>query len=128
MIYRTDVVGSLLRPAYLKEARAEYEAGKLGDQAFKQIEDRAVAEAITFTYENAYPMLTPPGLPDGLVKILRQAFWDTVHDPQYVSEAKKTGFVDDDPVPGENVQSMVKQILNIPDEAKTRLRKLLGLN
>ena len=27
--FRTDVVGSLLRPAYLKEARAEYEAGKL---------------------------------------------------------------------------------------------------
>jgi 5-methyltetrahydropteroyltriglutamate--homocysteine methyltransferase len=44
--YRTDVVGSLLRPAYLKEARADYEAGKLSDQAFKQIEDRAVDEAI----------------------------------------------------------------------------------
>lgn len=44
--YRTDVVGSLLRPAYLKEARAEFEAGKLTDQAFKQIEDRAVDEAI----------------------------------------------------------------------------------
>ncbi len=44
--FRTDVVGSLLRPAYLKEARADYEAGKLSDQAFKQIEDRAVDEAI----------------------------------------------------------------------------------
>jgi 5-methyltetrahydropteroyltriglutamate--homocysteine methyltransferase len=44
--YRTDVVGSLLRPAYLKAARADYEAGKLSDQAFKQIEDRAVDEAI----------------------------------------------------------------------------------
>jgi len=88
---------------------------------------RAVAEAVTFTYENAYPMLAPPGIPDGLVKILRKAFWDTVHDPEYVSDAKKTGFVDDEPVPGEKVQSTVKQILNIPDEAKTRLRKLLGL-
>ena len=44
--FRTDVVGSLLRPAYLKEARADYEAGKLSDQEFKQIEDRAVDEAI----------------------------------------------------------------------------------
>jgi len=88
---------------------------------------RAVAEAITFTYENAYPMLAPPGLPDGLVKLLRKAFWDTVHDPQYLSEAKKTGFLDDEPLPGEEVQSTVKQILNIPDEAKTRLRKILGL-
>ncbi len=44
--YKTDVVGSLLRPAYLKDARAEYEAGNLTDIAFKQIEDRAVDEAI----------------------------------------------------------------------------------
>ena len=44
--YRTDVVGSLLRPAALKAARAEYEARNLTDQAFKQIEDRAVDDAI----------------------------------------------------------------------------------
>lgn len=44
--FRTDVVGSLLRPEYLKEARAKYEAGELSDAAFKQIEDRAVVEAV----------------------------------------------------------------------------------
>ncbi len=44
--YRTDVVGSLLRPDWLKQARAEYEAGTLSDQAFKRIEDRAVDEAV----------------------------------------------------------------------------------
>jgi len=88
---------------------------------------RAVAEAITFTYVNAYPMLAPPGINEGLVKILRKAFWDTVRDPQYLSEAKKTGFIDDEPVQGERVQSTKKQILNISDEAKTRLRRLLGL-
>jgi tripartite-type tricarboxylate transporter receptor subunit TctC len=88
---------------------------------------RAVAETITFTYENAYPMLAPPGIPYGLVKILRKAFWDTVHDPEYLSDAKKTGFGDDEPLRGEKVQSNVNHILNIPVEAKTRLRKLLGL-
>src|SRR5262245_55532468 len=45
-IYRSDVVGSLLRPDYLKQARASYEAGKLTDLEFKQTEDRAVDEAI----------------------------------------------------------------------------------
>ena len=44
--YRSDVVGSLLRPDYLKEARANHAAGTLSDAAFKQIEDRAVDEAI----------------------------------------------------------------------------------
>src|SRR5919205_792748 len=44
--YRSDVVGSLLRPAYLKEARQRHESGELSDAEFKQIEDRAVNEAI----------------------------------------------------------------------------------
>jgi 5-methyltetrahydropteroyltriglutamate--homocysteine methyltransferase len=44
--YRSDVVGSLLRPDYLKEARARHEAGAISEVEFKQIEDRAVNEAI----------------------------------------------------------------------------------
>ncbi|HEX5084003.1 MAG TPA: cobalamin-independent methionine synthase II family protein [Blastocatellia bacterium] len=45
-MYRSDVVGSLLRPDYLKEARRRHESGELSDAAFKQIEDRAVAEVV----------------------------------------------------------------------------------
>jgi methionine synthase II (cobalamin-independent) len=45
-LYRSDVVGSLLRPAYLKDARERYESGKLSPAEFKQIEDRAVDESI----------------------------------------------------------------------------------
>jgi 5-methyltetrahydropteroyltriglutamate--homocysteine methyltransferase len=43
---RSDVVGSLLRPAYLKEARENHENGELDDAGFKRIEDLAVNEAI----------------------------------------------------------------------------------
>jgi 5-methyltetrahydropteroyltriglutamate--homocysteine methyltransferase len=56
--YRTDVVGSLLRPAYLKAARADYEAGKLSDQAFKQLEDRAVDEAIALQERTGIAVIT----------------------------------------------------------------------
>lgn len=41
-----DVIGSLLRPDYLKEARKQREEGKLSPPEFKKIEDRAVNEAI----------------------------------------------------------------------------------
>jgi len=44
--YRSDVIGSLLRPEYLKEARKQRLAGELGHTEFKKIEDRAVDEAI----------------------------------------------------------------------------------
>ena len=46
MTYRAEVVGSLLRPTYLAEAREQLAAGKLNAAEFKAIEDRAVNEAI----------------------------------------------------------------------------------
>src|ERR1700680_1411949 len=45
-MYRSDVVGSLLRPTYLKKAREEFAAGRLADAEFKRLEDRAVDEAV----------------------------------------------------------------------------------
>jgi 5-methyltetrahydropteroyltriglutamate--homocysteine methyltransferase len=46
MTYRAEVVGSLLRPTYLAEAREQLAAGQLNAAEFKAIEDRAVNEAI----------------------------------------------------------------------------------
>jgi 5-methyltetrahydropteroyltriglutamate--homocysteine methyltransferase len=43
---RTDVVGSLLRPRYLKEARARFEEGTMEERQFREIEDRAVLNAV----------------------------------------------------------------------------------
>ncbi len=43
---RTDVVGSLLRPAELLDAQALLAAGELSQAAFKSVEDRAVDEAL----------------------------------------------------------------------------------
>ncbi|HKX28487.1 MAG TPA: cobalamin-independent methionine synthase II family protein [Blastocatellia bacterium] len=45
-MYRSDVVGSLLRPPYLKQAREQRESGELSHAAFKRLEDRAVDDAI----------------------------------------------------------------------------------
>src|SRR6266702_1770871 len=46
MTHHSEVVGSLLRPTYLADARKQYEAGQLNAAEFKAIEDRAVNEAI----------------------------------------------------------------------------------
>src|SRR5258708_13672121 len=45
-VYRADTVGSLLRPQYLKLGREQFEAGQLAAAAYKEIEDRAVDQAI----------------------------------------------------------------------------------
>jgi 5-methyltetrahydropteroyltriglutamate--homocysteine methyltransferase len=46
MAYHSEVVGSLLRPSYLVEARQQLAAGTLRATDFKALEDRAVNEAI----------------------------------------------------------------------------------
>jgi 5-methyltetrahydropteroyltriglutamate--homocysteine methyltransferase len=57
-VYRSDVVGSLLRPSYLKEARERHEAGELSQSAFKRAEDRAVDEAIALQIRSGIEMIT----------------------------------------------------------------------
>jgi 5-methyltetrahydropteroyltriglutamate--homocysteine methyltransferase len=56
--YRSDVIGSLLRPGFLKAARREHEAGTLDQAAFKQIEDRAVNEAIALQTDAGLDVIT----------------------------------------------------------------------
>jgi len=55
---RSDMVGSLLRPGYLKEARQKWETGELAAADFKRIEDRAVDEAVRLQEEAGVDVLT----------------------------------------------------------------------
>jgi 5-methyltetrahydropteroyltriglutamate--homocysteine methyltransferase len=56
--FRAETVGSLLRPAYLKEARAAAQAGTLGEPELRAIEDRAVDEAIALPEEVGLDVVT----------------------------------------------------------------------
>jgi len=44
--WKSDVIGSLLRPSYLQTARAAHERGDMDPVAFKEVEDRAVDEGV----------------------------------------------------------------------------------
>jgi 5-methyltetrahydropteroyltriglutamate--homocysteine methyltransferase len=56
--YRSDVIGSLLRPDYLKEARKKRASGELSAAGFKEIEDRAVNEAIALQIQAGLDVIT----------------------------------------------------------------------
>jgi 5-methyltetrahydropteroyltriglutamate--homocysteine methyltransferase len=55
---RTDVVGSLLRPDYLKDARQKLDDGMLAADAFQKLEDKAVGEAIALQESVGLDVLT----------------------------------------------------------------------
>jgi 5-methyltetrahydropteroyltriglutamate--homocysteine methyltransferase len=66
---RADIVGSLLRPSYLKEAVAKFEAGQINATELAAVEDRAALENIALQESVGLQVLT-----DGEVR--RQVYTD----------------------------------------------------
>ncbi len=56
--YRAEVVGSMLRPAYLLRARDTHAAGNLSETALRRIEDRAVDECVAIHEQAGVDVLT----------------------------------------------------------------------
>jgi len=81
-VFRSDVVGSLLRPEYLKHARDKHEAGQISEVEFKRVEDRAIDEAIALQERAGLDVIT-----DGEMR--RYAFYGHLIDA--VEGFDKTG-------------------------------------
>ncbi len=71
------------------------------------------------------PMMGTPGIPADRVKILRDAFAATVKDPEFLADIDKRQF-DLDPVPGEDLEKIVKDVMSQPADIVARMKKLLG--
>jgi tripartite-type tricarboxylate transporter receptor subunit TctC len=70
-------------------------------------------------------MLGPPGMPADRLKILREAFGKTMNDPQFQEEVKKRNY-EFQPVTGEELERMAKEVTTQPPEIIDRLKKVLG--
>ncbi len=55
---RADFVGSFLRPQALKEARAQFAAGKISAQELKAVEDAAIRELVAKQKELGFKVVT----------------------------------------------------------------------
>ena len=66
-----------------------------------------------------------PGIPADRVKVLRDAFNATMKDPEFLADIDKRQF-DLDPVPGEELEKTVKEVMSQPPDIVARMKKLLG--
>ena len=69
--YRTEVIGSLLRPPEVKQAMQDAQAGKIDREELEEIQDRAILDAIALQEECGIEVIT-----DGEYR--RMIFWDPV--------------------------------------------------
>jgi tripartite-type tricarboxylate transporter receptor subunit TctC len=86
---------------------------------------RAVFELISITGEIGRPLLAPPGVPAERIDALRQAFDNTVTDPEFLADAAR---IDREisPIPGRELESLVGRVLNAPKSAIVLLKSALS--
>mgnify|MGYP006271318273 CR=1 FL=1 len=71
--------------------------------------DRKALEFLFTPQVTAWPLVAPPNVPEARVKMLREAFMQTMKDPAFLAEAQKLS-IEVDPVPGEKMQELVARI------------------
>jgi tripartite-type tricarboxylate transporter receptor subunit TctC len=71
-----------------------------------------------------YPFLGPPEIPADRLAALRQAFDETMSDPEFVDEATRSRLTID-PVSGEEIQDLVAELYATPEPVIERTRSLL---
>ena len=91
----------------------------------KNPEDKAVLKLLSASTTIGRPLFTSPGVPEERVKALRAAFDATMKDPEFLADAQKRGF-DINPVPGEELQRIVADIVATPKPIADRLQSIIG--
>jgi tripartite-type tricarboxylate transporter receptor subunit TctC len=71
------------------------------------------------------PISAPPGVPADRTKILRDAYAKAMKDPELLAEAEKRGW-DVDPLTGEELESLAKEVMAQPPEVIERMKWVLG--
>src|SRR5262245_41125604 len=98
------------------EIMDKYKTGEAG---------RRLATVLLGADDMGRPMFGPPGMPADRLKILREAFAKTMADEQFRAEVKKRNY-EFDPVGGEELERLAKEVVGQPPEVIDRLKKVLG--
>jgi tripartite-type tricarboxylate transporter receptor subunit TctC len=70
------------------------------------------------------PYALPPGTPKERVKTLRKALQDTMRDPEFMSEAKKSNLAID-PVSGEELDKIIAGLIKMEASQRGKLKEIL---
>jgi tripartite-type tricarboxylate transporter receptor subunit TctC len=85
---------------------------------------RRVAQVLLVGDDLGRPMVAPPGTPADKVKMLRDAYASSLRDPELLAEAKKSN-LDVDPTSGEDLQAVIKGLMNQSGAVIERVKNLL---
>jgi hypothetical protein len=84
---------------------------------------RIIQVGITDMTAIVRPYVLPPGTPKQTVELLRKSFTETLKDPEFLSDAKKSK-LDIDPLTGEELESTVAGLLKMSPATLAKLKEL----
>ena len=87
---------------------------------------RRLVKVVLAADEFGRPIVFPPGVPADRVKIIRDAFNKTIHDPTLLAEAEKRR-LDIDPASGEELDALAKEVMTATPDIVDRVKKLIGM-
>jgi len=124
---KNNFVKSIAQSARKRDARLPdtpriYE---LMDQYKAQDQSRRVATVILAGGVFGRPMVGPAGIAPDRLKILRGAFASALKDPELKAEAEKRSY-EVDPVAGEEMEKLAKEVMAQPPSVLDRMKKILG--
>jgi tripartite-type tricarboxylate transporter receptor subunit TctC len=124
---KNNFVVNLFQTAQKRDARLPQTPTvfELMDQYKTPASGRGLATVLLGADGMGRPMFGPPGLPADRLKILRDAYVKTMADEQFLAEVKKRKY-EFDPVSGEELQGLAKELTSQPPEVIDRLKKVLS--
>ena len=88
-------------------------------------ESRQVADVILRGGDFGRPLVTPPGTPANVIKILREAHVQSMKDPALLDEAKR-GKMEVEPVTGEELEQLANKMMSMPPSVIKRVKNVLS--
>ncbi|MGE0853885.1 MAG: Bug family tripartite tricarboxylate transporter substrate binding protein [Hyphomicrobiaceae bacterium] len=101
------------------------EVPRLVDLA-KNDDDRRMMATVTATNVIGRSILAPPGVPSERVKVLRAAFDATVHDPDFLAQAKKSR-LDVNAMSGDKLAKLVADSTELPAPLVERMKQMASI-
>ena len=87
--------------------------------------NRRIVQAMLSGGEFGRPFLVTPGTPADRVKILRESFVKALKDPELLDDAKKAK-MEVDYTSGEELEALIKEVLDQPPEIVQQVRKFMA--
>jgi tripartite-type tricarboxylate transporter receptor subunit TctC len=91
----------------------------------KTEEDRHIFDILYSRESYGRPFFMPPGVPADRFAALRRAFAETMKDSDFIKDAQKRR-VDVDPVTGDELAALTRQLMEIPSATVARARQILS--